>query len=488
MSGESSADGAESPVSTGDLLLGRYRVTERLAEGGHSVIFRVDDERLRRPACAKIFQLQGAAPEIQEAVERRFIHEAFLLARLAHPGTVQIYDFGYLAGPGGGEPGRTERPFQICELVNGGPLSRWVKRRGRLAPREVLATVVPLCRALADVHASRLVHLDVKPQNILLARTATGPMPKLADFGIAQAMDAPVPGGESSLLMYSVNWAAPEQMVGDPVDATSDVYSLSLVTIYALTGRLVFQDQDPASAYRMRKFSDEVLGNALDGSGLGDELVNFFLRACSFNPSNRLGDAAEYARQLQVALSPLLSLSTTPTPSPPDDSGPGAYPDQVGPDRSLPGRVAAASLWPLSLERPTPDIAGRRVEFKASVPAADLEADNGARIRVSFVPSSAERPSLHIKGVNCFVASSGRRPSSALTLDVDAPVQLLSPRGERLAGADVAFATAGPSKTVVALAGQSLVVPTDECANLVAIDFGPGRTCALVYERPRTRV
>ena len=160
----------------------------------------------------------------------------------------------------------------------------------------------------------------------------------------------------------------------------------------------------------------------------------------------------------------------------------------MGPDRSLPGRVAAASLWPLSVDRPTPDIAGRRVEFRASAPAADLEADNGARIRVSFVPSSAERPSLHIKGVNCFVASAGRRPSSALTLDVDAPVQLLSPRGERLAGADVAFATAGPSKTVVALAGQSLVVPTEECANLVAIDFGAGRTCALVYERPRTRV
>ena len=98
--------------------------------------------------------------------------------------------------------------------------------------------------------------------------------------------------------MYSVNWAAPEQMVGDPVDATSDVYSLSLVTIYALTGRLVFQDQDPANAYRMRKYSDEVLGNALDGSGLGDELVSFFLRACSFHPGNRLGDAAEYARQL----------------------------------------------------------------------------------------------------------------------------------------------------------------------------------------------
>ena len=485
MSGDGSVERSDAPVSAGDLLLGRYRVTDRLAEGGHSLIYKVEDERLRRAACAKIFHLDGAAAEVRQAVERRFVHEAYLLARLSHPGTVQIYDFGYMAEPGAAGQ---ELPFQVCELVNGGPLSRWVKRRGRLAPREVLSTIVPLCRALADVHASRLVHLDVKPQNILLARTATGPMPKLGDFGIAQAMDAPTPAGESSLLMYSVNWAAPEQMVGDPVDPTSDVYSLALVTIYALTGRLVFQDQDPAQAYRLRKYSDEVLGNTLDGSGLSDELVAFFLRACSFDSANRVGDAAEYARQLQTALSSLMAINATPTPSPVEESGPTGYADPAAPDRSLPGRVAAANLWPLSVDRLTPDIAGRRVEFRASAPATDLEADNGARIRVSFVPSSAERPSLHIKGVNCFVASAGRRASSALTLDVDAPVQLLSPRGERLAGAEVSFATSGPSKNVVALAGHSLVVPTEECAHLVAIDFGVGRTCALVYEKPRNRV
>ena len=487
MSGESSADGAESPVSTGDLLLGRYRVTERLAEGGHSVIFRVEDERLRRPACAKIFQLQGAAPEIQEAVERRFIHEAFLLARLAHPGTVQIYDFGYLAGPGGAEPGRTERPFQICELVNGGPLSRWVKRRGRLAPREVLATVVPLCRALADVHAARLVHLDVKPQNILLARTATGPMPKLADFGIAQSMDAPVPGGESSLLMYSVNWAAPEQMVGDPVDATSDVYSLSLVTIYALTGRLVFQDQDPASAYRMRKFSDEVLGNALDGSGLGDELVNFFLRACSFDPGDRARATPPNSRaSCRWRCRRCCRCPATPTPSPADDSGPGAYRRFGGP-RSQPARPGGGGQ-PVAAVGRSSHTGHRRPPGRVparSRPAADLEADNGARIRVSFVPSSAERPGLHIKGVNCFVASAGRRPSSALTLDAArARASCSRPRGERLAGADVSFATAGPSKTR-GDAGRPVPGGPDATSarHLVALDFGAGRTCALVYEQ-----
>jgi serine/threonine protein kinase len=483
MSGDRDGDRAQSPVSVGDLLLGRYRIADRMAEGGHSLIYRLEDERLRRPACAKVFHLRDPDPGVRQIVEKRFVQEAFLLARLAHPGLVQIYDFGYLAA------GRTtpECPFQICELVTGGPLSRWVKRRGHLGPREVLATMMPLCRALADVHAARLVHLDVKPQNVLLARTATGPVPKLADFGIAQSLDSPPKdgAGAGSLLMYSVNWAAPEQMVGDPVDSTSDLYSLALVAIFALTGRLVFQEKDPGQAYRMRKYSGDVLGNAIDGCGLGDDLVNLFLRACSFHPGDRIDDAAEFARLLQAAMAPLVASSGTPTVSPADDSGPQATSESTASDRSLPGKVTAASLWPLSVDRPVPDIAGRHVAFQALQPAVELGAENGARVRVSFVPSSAERPALHIKGVNCFVTVAGRRPSSALTLEVPAAVDLLSPRGERLAGVDVSFATAGPSKNILTLGGQCLVVPADECGQLVALDFGVGRTCALVYEKRR---
>ena len=474
-----------SPVAAGDLLLDRYRVIDRLAEGGHSLLFQLEDERLRRPACAKIFHLEGAEENVRLAVEQRFVQEAFLLARLAHPGTLQIYDFGYL-GPGSAEDTRGDRPFQICELVRGGPLSRWVKRRGHLGPREVMATILPLCEALADVHAARLVHLDVKPQNILLERTVSGPVPKLADFGIAQSLGVAMPVEVSSLLMYSVNWAAPEQMVGDPVSPSSDVYALALVTIYALTGRLVYHDKDPAQAYRLRKYSTDMLGNALDGSGLGDDLVDLFCRACSFDPAARIEDVTDFARLLQTALEPLCGSGNTPILPPAEESGPSATADGSAADRSLPGRVVAANLWPLSADRAPPEIAGRRIYFQALTPAADLAAENGASILVSFVPSSAERPGLHVRGINCFVSSTGRRPSSALTLDAGSVLELLSPRGERLAAVEVSFATAGLSKSVVTVAGHSLVVPTDQCRHLVALDFGPGHTCALVYEPTET--
>jgi hypothetical protein len=85
----------ELPVVAGDLLLGRYRVQELIAEGGQSLVYRVDDERLHRPACAKVFHVPGMAADSAAVVERSFVAEAFLLSGLCDPGTLQIYDFGY---------------------------------------------------------------------------------------------------------------------------------------------------------------------------------------------------------------------------------------------------------------------------------------------------------------------------------------------------------------------------------------------------------
>src|SRR4051794_440682 len=216
-----------SPVSVGDVLLKRYRIVELLAEGGHSFVYRAQDERLRRPACVKLLRRSAIDPLFRRTIEQRFVQEAFLLARLAHPSILRVYDFGYL--PGAQVENDGELPFQVCEMISGGPLSRWVKRRIRLDPQEVVALVLPLARALAEVHGAGLVHLDVKPQNILPVKTPSGREPKLADFGIAQAIPSGLPEGTSSVLLYSVNWAAPEQMVGDPVSGACDVYSLALV-------------------------------------------------------------------------------------------------------------------------------------------------------------------------------------------------------------------------------------------------------------------
>lgn len=480
--GDKADAGATVGLAEGDLLLGRYRIGERLAEGGHSLVYRVDDERLRRPACAKILNVAGAEERVRRIVEQHFVQEVFLLARLSHASTVQIYDFGYLANPAADG---AEVPFQICELVGGGPLSRWVKQRGPLAPVEAARMALPLCRTLAEVHAAGLIHRDVKPQNILLSPTTGGRVPKLADFGIAQAAEGSGGDGGNAVLMYSVNWAAPEQLVGEPLGPASDLYSLALVTIFMLTGRLVFMDADPAEAYRLRKYGGEVVANLLEGVELPPEAVAVLLRACSFDAKERVQDSLELARSLEQAFGPLLIEAAAPvTPPGRTPSGRGGAGADTPSEASLPGRRVAADLWSLSTQQPCPAIGGRRMEFARLDPSCDVSPTEEVRIRVSFVPSSAEAPGLHIRALNCFVALGAGRPSSAVTLEAGGQIDFVSIRGESLARATVSFATEGPAKNVVTAAESSIVVPRSECAGLVAIDFGAGNTCFLGYVPP----
>jgi serine/threonine protein kinase len=493
------AEVATSLISPGELLLGRYRVHERLAEGGHSVVYRAEDERLRRPACVKLLRLPTRDPAFCAAIEQRFVQEAFLLARLTHPATVKILDFGYIRAAGEADGGAREVPFQVTELVSGGPLSRWVKKRGHLSAAEVVALLTPVARALAEVHDAGVAHLDLKPQNILLARTSSGRDSKLADFGISEMVAGQAREGVRQLLLYSVNWAAPEQMVGDPIGPASDVYSLALVTVFALTGRLVFCEPNPALAYRLRKASCDAIMDAVAGAGLPDDLIDVLVRAIHFEPSLRIGDVMEFLRVVERALWPMIQgrgdgngrIATF------EDSGPSPVGSVVGGDgspfdRSVADRVTAANLWQLTPGQDCPIIAGRKVSLIQVDDSVDIEASDKIRARISYVRIGDDRTAVHIKGLTCFVSEAGRRPSSALTLESHATVEFISARGEILGRAEVEFAAEGPSRAVVSVAGESLVVDSKVCRNLIALDFGvdavggggggPAPTCVLLYE------
>jgi serine/threonine protein kinase len=486
------AGGPPSLIAPGEILLGRYRVQDRLAEGGHSQVFRAEDERLRRPACVKLLRLPTEDPVFRAAIEERFVQEAFLLARLAHPATVKILDFGYVqlvvpaeGEAGGAAPVAREVPFQVTELVGGGPLSRWVKKRGSLSAREVLTILAPIARALAEAHHGGVAHLDVKPQNILLARTAAGREAKLADFGISETIADKASEGVRRLLLYSVNWAAPEQMVGDPIGPSSDVYALALVTVFALSGRLVFSEANPTLAYQLRKASPDAVIDALAAVDLPDTLIDTLVRAVHFDPNLRVGDVLEFFHLIERGLASLRDAAVG--RAFPEESGPspiGGFPgNEPSPmDRSVSDRVTAANLWQLGPDQPPPVIANRRVTFVRVGAGVDLEGGDRIRLHIAFVRTVDDRLGVHVKGLNCFVSEAGRRPSSAVTLEGNAIIEFISAGGGTLGRADVAFAVAGPSRTVVSLADESLVVQSQVCRNLVALDFGSGLTCALLYE------
>src|SRR3954469_10118079 len=254
-------------IKIGDVVLERYRVVEQIGSGGHSVVFRGQDERLLRPVCSKGLGGRGGESGVGRPSCETFVQEAFPLSRLTHPNTLRIYDFGHL-GPKDAEG----MPLQVCEYMNGGTLSHIIRDQGNQSLDETARIVSAMCLALGEAHGLGIVHRDIKPQNILFGTVGASRLPKLADFGIAKwsadddnkeqrAEDTAIVAGQK-LAMYSPSWAAPEQLAGQPVSAATDIYSLACVAVYMLSGKAIFADEDVYAGYRKRRHGGELVTGA----------------------------------------------------------------------------------------------------------------------------------------------------------------------------------------------------------------------------------
>ncbi|MEV7769117.1 serine/threonine-protein kinase [Microbacterium sp. NPDC086615] len=208
---------------TGDTLGGRYVLSDRVGAGGMGRVFRARDTVLARDVAIKLFHTDQA-----DAIEPgRRLSEARVLAAFDHPSLVTLYDARLEAG---------DHIYLVMEYVDGPSLQRRIEA-GALEPAFVAALLVDLARALAAVHATGVVHRDVKPSNVLLRPTRHSPHgfeAVLADFGVAHLIDATrltTPG----TVIGTAAYLAPEQVRGEPPQPASDIYALGLLTIEALT-------------------------------------------------------------------------------------------------------------------------------------------------------------------------------------------------------------------------------------------------------------
>jgi eukaryotic-like serine/threonine-protein kinase len=205
-------------------LAGRYRLVERLGQGGMSVVWRAYDEVLGRLVAVKTIRPDRSATD--PASRERIRAEARAAARLSHPFITNVYDYGECTA-GGGEP----TPFVVMELVEGEPLDERLDRE-RLSPAFAVEVCAQVAAALGAVHARGLVHRDVKPANVMLTPDGA----KVVDFGIsAVAGDNP---DTVDRVMGTPAYLAPERLDGGPADAASDMYALGLLLYKTLTGRL----------------------------------------------------------------------------------------------------------------------------------------------------------------------------------------------------------------------------------------------------------
>ncbi|MCU1431601.1 MAG: serine/threonine protein kinase, partial [Actinotalea sp.] len=204
-------------------LGGRYRLVSRIAVGGMGEVWVGHDEALARNVAVKVLREEFAG---DAGFLERFRAEARNSAQLSHPNIAQLYDYGEQDGSG----------FLVMELVLGEPMSDLLDRQPVLPTRRLLPILAQTARALHAAHVAGVVHRDVKPGNILLARSGRV---KITDFGISTASNQ-IPMTASGMVMGTAQYLSPEQAIGRAATPQSDIYSLGIVAYESLVGNRPF--------------------------------------------------------------------------------------------------------------------------------------------------------------------------------------------------------------------------------------------------------
>jgi serine/threonine protein kinase len=267
------------------LLGDRYRLGERLAEGGMGSVYRAVDESLGRQVAVKVLRRELAD---EPAFLERFRREARAAAALSHPGVAGVYDYGELGG----------QPFIVMELVEGETLAERIAARGRLPWTEAFGLGEQVARALAAAHAHRLVHRDVKPGNILIG---PGERAKVTDFGIAKAAAAATLT-RTGMVLGSANYVAPEQAKDDDVGPAADQYSLGCVLFEAVTGRTPYAGKNPV-AIATQHVSAPVPDPRRLQPGLPVPAARLIRQALAKEPGDRFASATAMADALAAVVS-----------------------------------------------------------------------------------------------------------------------------------------------------------------------------------------
>ncbi len=329
-------DPAPPPPDEGRLVGERYRLGEVIGVGGMATVHRAVDTKLDRTVAIKLLRREVIAdPDIA----MRFRREALAATVLRHPNIVACLETGTDDG----------QPFLVMELIEGEDLVARLRRAGRLSPSEAARIGLDVARALGVAHIRGIVHRDVKPGNILLARDGRA---MVTDFGIAR-LAADTEGAIPGTTLGSVHYFSPEQAKGDTTTGASDVYSLGLVLYEALTGRRAWTGETTAALAAVRIGAEAPSPRAVRPE-IPAALDAVVVRALDPEPVRRFASGNAMA----AALEPIASR---PDPSSPTVSVPTATLAAGTPARPV---AAIAPLMPLPSAsgpvRPAGVTAGRR--------------------------------------------------------------------------------------------------------------------------------
>jgi serine/threonine-protein kinase len=268
----------------GTLISERYRLDEKIGSGGMSSVYRSFDPMLERWVAIKL--MHRDISDDPDQLER-FRREARAVARLNHPHVVTVIDAGEDDGA----------PYIVFEYVEGETLKERIRRLGRLPVSEAVAYAIEIGRALEAAHESKLVHRDVKPQNVLIDRDGRA---KVTDFGIARSLE--VQGlTATGRVLGTTDYVSPEQALGHEVTGQSDIYSLGIVLYEMLTGEAPFK-ADTQVAVAMKHVRDPLPDVQRRRPEISASLAAVVERATAKETQNRYQDVGEMVHDLEEVL------------------------------------------------------------------------------------------------------------------------------------------------------------------------------------------
>lgn len=259
----------------GRTLAGRYRLDTLIAEGGFAQVWKGYDLELQRVVAVKV-------PKNHRLLSPdAFMAEARRVARLKHPGVVQVFDVGRDG----------EQCFIVSDFIEGGSLGEHLVNSPP-THEQTIRWMIEIAEALEHAHLHGVIHKDVKPANILIDRHGRA---LLADFGIAQSANR---AGKQALSLGTLRYMSPEQLEGRDLDPRSDIFSLGVVLYEAVTGKVPYSSLQPNVLRR------EIVSGpkAVVWPEMSQPLKSACEKALSRDPANRHASAAQFAGELRKIL------------------------------------------------------------------------------------------------------------------------------------------------------------------------------------------
>lgn len=261
--------------------LGHYRLKQLLGSGGMGEVYLGEHQLLKRPCAIKTIR---PGRDADQRALNRFEREVRSTARLTHPNTVEIFDYGST------EDGTF---YYVMEYLPGLSLQEVVSRQGRLQPERAVHLLRQVCGALAEAHAAGLVHRDLKPSNVIATqRGGTYDVAKLLDFGLVLSLSDSEASLDGEGIVGSPMYMAPETLEGEHPDARGDIYSLGALAYFLFCGRPPFRGKMPLEIMRQHVDQQPIAPRVLD-EGIPESIEAIILKCLSKNPADRYQTATE---------------------------------------------------------------------------------------------------------------------------------------------------------------------------------------------------